>query len=108
MHEPVFDKAGRLIDLELVWANDTWQSFRNDPIATESLASEHRVRFDELLPYLRRAWDEGRSVQFFQLDREQDERTDMYNYSDSIWNAEIEVETAVSYTHLTLPTNLSV
>ena len=93
MHEPVFDKAGRLIDLELVWANDTWQSFRNDPIATESLASEHRVRFDELLPYLRRAWDEGRSVQFFQLDRQQDERTDMYNYSDSIWNAEIEVET---------------
>ena len=60
---------------------------------TGSLASEHRVRFDELLPYLRRALDEGRSVQFFQLDRQQDERTAMYNYSDSIWNAEIEVET---------------
>ena len=93
MHEPIFDRAGRLVDLELVWANDTWQSFRSDPIATGSLASEHRVRFDELLPYLRRAWDEGRSVQFFQLDRQQDERTAMYNYSDSIWNAEIEVET---------------
>ena len=93
MHQPVFDKVGRLIDLELVWANDNWQSYRSEDVPSGSLASDHRVRFDELLPYLQRTWVEGRSVQFFRLDRQQDERTDTYNYSDSIWNAEIEVET---------------
>jgi signal transduction histidine kinase len=93
MHRPVFNRDGVLVDMELVWANDNWQSFRVRPVPAGSLASEHRVRFLDLVPYLRQAWDEGRSVQFFKLDRSTDQNIGLYNYEDAVWDAEIEVET---------------
>ena len=94
MHSPVFDPVSRmLVDVELQWANDNWQSYRTSPVPSGALGSQHRVRFNELLPYLQQAWTDGKSVQYFRLDRDKDEQLGHYAYSTSIWGADIEVET---------------
>ena len=94
MHVPIFDPASReLVDIELRWANDNWQSYRTQNVPSGAVGSGHRVRFEQLLPFLRQAWAEGKSLQYFRLDRSVDQLPGYYAYNQSIWNADIEVET---------------
>ncbi len=66
-HKPIFDEDGTLVDMEFLWANQEFNRWRRRNVKPGMLNSTERIRFDELLPYLQRAWEEGQAAQFFTL-----------------------------------------
>lgn len=104
-HKPIFDKDGELVDMEFLWANDEFNKWRGNVIQPGMLNSTERVRFEELLPYLQRAWEEGQVSQFFTLQPEDlaDLKHNIYDYSDALQEEDrqvnkIEMETLFSRT----------
>lgn len=79
-HRPVLDSDGNLVDLELLWANPNFDSYRSKASVTGDLASENRVRFNEgLLPYVQHAWSEGSAAQIFRF-QPSDGEAGLYNH----------------------------
>lgn len=94
-HRAVLSESGNIIDLENIWANDSFNSYRFKPLESGDLASKTRVRFTEdLLPVLRQAWNEGEATQFFRFESND---FDAKNYRDEFQRAaaaqQIEIET---------------
>lgn len=99
-HSPVLDDAGNLVDIELIWANDAFNSYRATPLEPGVLGSQSRVRFEkDLLPYLQRAWSEGEATQYFKFQGD-DAETRLYRdtYVDVSWDNSLEIETIYSRT----------
>lgn len=67
-HKAVLTDSGEIVNLENIWANDAFNSYRSAPLKRGDLASDTRVRFTEdLLPVLRQAWTTGEATQFFRF-----------------------------------------
>ena len=96
-HRVILDKEGELSDISLLWANRAWQSYRSFDLPPGTLASESRVRFTEdLLPFLKRAWTQGESTQFFRFNPD-DADTETYR-DDYVRQSTLEIETIFSRT----------
>ncbi len=94
-HRDVLSESGNIIDLENIWANDSFNSYRSKPLKPGDLASETRVRYSEdLLPVLRKAWNDGEATQFFRFESTD---FDSKNYRDEFQRLamakQLEIET---------------
>ncbi len=58
-------KDGEVRDIEFIWGNKSFQSWRPNPLQEGDLGSATREKFDELLPHLNKAWFDGQAIQFF-------------------------------------------
>tara|TARA_B100002052_G_scaffold42038_1_gene34280 strand:- start:68 stop:1099 length:1032 start_codon:yes stop_codon:yes gene_type:complete len=58
-------KDGEVYDIEFIWGNKSFQSWRKNPLKEGDLGSVTRRKFDELLPHLNKAWFDGQAIQFF-------------------------------------------
>ena len=99
-HIPVINTEGTLVDIELVWANDSFNSYRNQPMEPGVLGSQSRVRFDDdFLPYIQRAWIEGEATQYFRFQAaDADEHLFHAMYRDASWDQSLEIETIFART----------
>ena len=104
-HKPIFDDQENLVDLEFLWANQEFNRWRRKDIEPGMMNSQERVRFEELLPYLQQAWEDGQASQFFTLDSKDPSATvnHIYDYSELFEEQDgkgnqIEVETLFSRT----------
>lgn len=93
-HRAVLNQDGELIDIEAVWANEMFQSYRNAPLLRGDFGSESRVRFAEsLLPSLQKAWENGEATQYFRFEEGDDETMYRDGYvRESVGNS-LEIET---------------
>ncbi|MBN40177.1 MAG: hypothetical protein CL457_05870 [Acidimicrobiaceae bacterium] len=58
-------KDGKVHDIEFIWGNKNFQSWRLKPLQVGDLGSATRKNFNELLPHLNTAWFDGQAIQFF-------------------------------------------
>ncbi len=58
-------KDGTVNDIEFIWGNKSFQSWRPKPLLEGDLGSDTRKKFDELIPHLNKAWFDGQAIQFF-------------------------------------------
>ncbi len=58
-------KDGKVNDIEFIWGNKSFQSWRPNPLQEGDLGSATRKKFDELIPHLNKAWFDGQAIQFF-------------------------------------------
>ena len=58
-------KDGKVNDIEFIWGNKNFQSWRPNPLQEGDLGSATRKKFDELIPHLNKAWFDGQAIQFF-------------------------------------------
>tara|TARA_Y100000741_G_scaffold256097_1_gene197400 strand:- start:1103 stop:2134 length:1032 start_codon:yes stop_codon:yes gene_type:complete len=58
-------KDGEVHDIEFIWGNKSFQSWRPNPLQEGDLGSATRKNFNELLPHLNKAWFDGQAIQFF-------------------------------------------
>ena len=56
---------GEVHDIEFIWGNKSFQSWRPNPLQEGDLGSATRKNFNELLPHLNKAWFDGQAIQFF-------------------------------------------
>ena len=91
-HRPVFD-GDDIVDLELIWSNKNFDSYRVEPAVPGDLASVNRLRFTEdFLPYIRQAWSDGVATQFFRFEAD-DATEELYRNHGTYFDGVLEIET---------------
>ena len=55
-------KDGEVYDIEFIWGNKSFQSWRENPLKEGDLGSVTRRKFNELLPHLNKAWFDGQAI----------------------------------------------
>ena len=91
-HRPVFD-GDNIVDLELIWSNKNFDSYRIEPAVPGDLASVNRLRFTEdFLPHIRQAWSDGVATQFFRFEAD-DATEELYRHHGVYFDGVLEIET---------------
>ena len=91
-HRPVFD-GDDIVDLELIWSNKNFDSYRVEPAVPGDRASVNRLRFTEdFLPYIRQAWSDRVATQFFRFEAD-DATEELYRNHGTYFDGVLEIET---------------
>lgn len=65
LHKPIFNDAGELVDVEVMYFNKTWRDSFQHPPSVGSWGSEIYETFDIMLGYFRKAVKDGTASQLF-------------------------------------------
>jgi signal transduction histidine kinase len=87
IHTVVFDDTGRISDTELIWWNDEYESIRVKPVVARQSIMATYFEPHVALSFVRKAWQEGRAHQIFELS---EDTVDRYRPLETLVRIEVE------------------